>query len=108
MCARERGGVMHGGCMCGQGVHVWPGGAWPGERVWLGGMNGWGRACMGGACMMGAYVAGGPASQGGVHDTQGPPGRYYGYSIRSMSGRYASYWNAFLFRKLNIKEFKIF
>ena len=35
-----------------------------------------------------ASVVGGHAWQGGVH------GRYY--EIRSMSGRYASYWNAFL------------
>ena len=26
-----------------------------------------------------------------------PPGRYYGYGIRSVSGLYAFYWNAFLF-----------
>ena len=34
---------------------------------------------------------GGHAWQGGVR------GRYY--EIRSMSGRYASYWNAFLLQK---------
>ena len=32
---------------------------------------------------------------GGVHGTHAPSRRYY--EIRSMSGRYASYWNAFLF-----------
>ena len=38
----------------------------------------------------------GCAWQGGVCATHAPsPGRYY--EIRSMSGRYASYWNAFLF-----------
>ena len=30
--------------------------------------------------------------------------RHYGYGIRSMSGRYASYWNAFLFWKWNTKD----
>ena len=38
---------------------------------------------------------------GGMHGrgacmTCTPPGRYYGYGMRSMSGRYASYWNGFL------------
>ena len=43
----------------------------------------------GGVHGKGAYVA------GGMHGTHvPPPGRYY--EIRSMSGRYASYWNAFL------------
>ena len=37
----------------------------------------------GGVCGRGVCVAG------------GDPGRYY--EIRSMSGRYASYWNVFLF-----------
>ena len=43
-------------------------------------------------------VARGHAWQGGCVP-RAPPGRYYGYGIRSMSGRYASYWNAFLFVK---------
>ena len=34
---------------------------------------------------------------GGLHGMHGPPNRYY--EIRSMSGRYASYWNAFLINK---------
>ena len=43
---------------------------------------------------------GGRAGQGGMHFRGrawqgGVRGRYY--EIRSMSGRYASYWNAFLF-----------
>ena len=32
---------------------------------------------------------------GGVDGMHTPSGRYY--EIRSMSGRYAAYWNAFLF-----------
>ena len=31
--------------------------------------------------------------------THTPLGRYYGYGIRSMRGRYTSYWNAFLLLK---------
>ena len=45
---------------------------------------------------------GGMRGKGGVHGggpCMPPPGRYYGYGIRSMSGRYASYWNAFLFKE---------
>ena len=50
---------------------------------------------------------------GGVCDTHVPlPGRYYGYGIRSMSGRYASYWNAFLLEihletVLGLKHFRL-
>ena len=65
-------GGMHGRGRV-AGGHVWPGGhaCW---GVWQGGMCGDGGGC---------------AWQGGM-----PPGRYYW--IRSMRGRYASYWNAFL------------
>ena len=68
---------MAGGGMCDRGMCMVGGHAW------------WGGCMAGGACM------GGHAWQGGVTHT--PPGRYYRYGIRSMSGRYASYWNAFLF-----------
>ena len=60
------------------------------QEFCLGGMHGMG-ACMageGGMCGRGAWQ-GGMLGRGGIH------GRYY--KIRSMSGRYASYWNAFLF-----------
>ena len=56
-----------------------------------------------GACMAGGMHGGGHVWQGGMHGRGGmcathtPLTRYYGYGIRSMSGRYASYWNAFLF-----------
>ena len=50
---------------------------------------------MAGGCMMG-----GMHGRSGISDMYAPlppfPGRYYGYGIWSMSGRYASYWNAFL------------
>ena len=74
--------VVAGGCAWLPGGHVWLGGhSWlPGRCAWLwgcmvvGGMHGCRGVCMvvGGACV--------------------------GYDkIRSMSGRCASYWNAFLF-----------
>ena len=101
-CSRERAWLLWGGmCGCSEGGHAWllqggvhgfcQGGAW---CAWflLGGVHGfcWGACgffrgvCMvfsGGACMV-------------------FPGRgaCIGYDeIRSMSGQYASYWNAFLF-----------
>ena len=66
-------GGMHGG------GHAW----WGACVVVVGvcmavGVHGWGACMVGGACMV---------ALGGVH------------RIRSMSGRYASYWNAFLLRK---------
>ena len=54
-----------------------------------GGMCGWG-----GMCGRGAYVAVGCAWQGVVRGSGSMRDRY---CDRSMSGRYASYWNAFLF-----------
>ena len=84
-------GVHGGGCIAG-------GCAWLGVCAWLGGVHGRG-ACMAGGGMRGR----GCAWLGAVHGGGGghvwhafPPGRYYGYGIPSMSGRYASYWNAFL------------
>ena len=67
------GGGMHGsGCVHDQGVCM------AGGHVW------WGACMAGGTCVA-----------GGMRDMH-PPGRYYGYGIRSMSGLYASYWNTFL------------
>ena len=65
------GACMAGGHMHGRGVHAWQGVCMAGGYVWQGGMHG-----------MGACVA------GGMHS-------WY-YETRSISGRYASYWNAFL------------
>ena len=48
----------------------------------------------GGACMAGGHVWWGRAWWGGHVWQGGMHGRYH--EIRSMSGRYASYWNAFL------------
>ena len=63
--------------------------AWQGVACMAGGMRG-----------MGACMAGGRACGGGIHGRrgcalQGPHPRRY-HEIRSKSGRYASYWNAFL------------
>ena len=91
MCGRDGGvhgggprvcvvGGMHGRGMCGGGMHG-RGCAWWGH-VWQEGMHVKGD-------MRGRGVHGGGCMVGGMH------GRYY--EIRSMSGRYASYWNAFLF-----------
>ena len=96
MCG-QRGPCMAGACMVG-GMHG-RGHAWQGVMrgrgyVWQGGEDVWqGEAC----------VAGGHESVHGRGHGRGvcmactppPPDRYY--KIQSMSGRYASYWNAFLF-----------
>ena len=86
--------------------------AWQGACAW------WGGACMaggmcgrvGGMCsrghawwgayMVGVCMTGGHVWQGGVHAMHAPT-RHYDIG-RSMRGRYASYWNAFLFLKLII------
>ena len=76
-----------GACVAGghalQGVHAWQGGAWV-----VGGMGGGGHGR--GACVMGACMP------------RTPPSGYYGYGIRSISGQYASYWNAFLYLKISV------
>ena len=51
-------------------------------------------------CVVGMHCRGDAwgSMHGGGHTWQRDVrGRYYGYGIRSMSGRYASYWNAFLY-----------
>ena len=100
-----------------------------GRHAWQGGMGGGGGACVarewvaGGTCMAGGHVYQGSCHawlgsmcgrghvwQGGVHGRgcawQGPcmAGGVYGryYEIRSMSRRYASHWNAFLLRMLEV------
>ena len=70
------------GGMCGCGGHAW---------LW-GGVHG----CRGHAWLQGVCVV-----VGGMHGCRGvcvvAGGAFMGYDeIRSMSGRYASYWNAFL------------
>ena len=78
------GSVCGRGGMSGRG-HVWQ------EEVCVAGGYVWLGACIVGACMAGwACMAGRHAWQGGVR------GRKNG----NYSGRYASYWNAFLFNIL--------
>ena len=70
---------MHGRAgVCMAGGHVWQG------------------ACMAGCVHGGCAWQGGHAWWAAMHGG-GMSGRYYGHGIRSMSGRYASYWNAFLY-----------
>ena len=88
---------VHGGSVRGRG-HAW--GRWGmcGGGVHGGGMRGGGHAWQG-ACVArgwGSAWQRGHAWQGGGRACHS---RYYG--IRSMSGRYASYWNAFLFKHFN-------
>ena len=68
-----------------------------GGMCMVGGVHGCGGACMVvGACTVvgGMHRCGGGVVAGGV---------CVGYNeIRSMSGRYASYWNAFLFMYDNV------
>ena len=108
------GYVFTGVCLSTRGGHVWL--LWRGGCVLAAGGAGM-RGCSGGGCMValgwGACVvfSGGGACvvfSGGVcvvFSGGGVRGFVQwvvcvGYDeIRSMSGRYASYWNAFLFRK---------
>ena len=86
-CMAGRGHAWQGVCMAGRG-HAWQGPCMVGGDVhgrghaWQGGMHGRGVCMTGGMCCRGhAWHA-------------CPLGRYY--KIHSMSGWYASYWNAFL------------
>ena len=81
----------------------------------------WQGVCVVGACLAGGMCGEGHAWQGvcaagwacmaGGHAWQGtcmactPPARYY--EIRSMSGRYASYWNAFLLSRKFILAYSV-
>ena len=62
----------------------------------MGGVHGEG----GGTCVAGGHVWIGVHGSWGVHAMHAcpPPSRHHGYGIRSMSGRYTSYWNAFLLK----------
>ena len=72
-----KGGVHDRGCVCGGG-----------DMCGRGSMHGR-EGCVAGACMAGMHGRG--CAWQGMH---APPRGYD--EIRSMSGRYASYWNAFL------------
>ena len=100
-------GGMHGrGGMCGRGACMAGGVCVAGGHAWQRGMHGrgctWQGACMArGACMAGGHLWHGGRCGRGVCMAGGMCGmhtphtdRYY--EIQSMSGWYASYWNAFL------------
>ena len=98
MCGCSRGGMR--GCSGGHVWLLWGGmhGCSGGCMVLLGGM----RGCSGGACVValgGVHGCSGGmrgCSRGGAWFFQGGV-RVFFHEIRSMSGRYVSYWNAFLF-----------
>ena len=81
--------VHMGMCMAGGG-DMHGGGHALGVCAWLGGMHGWGACVDGGHAWPGACVA----REGGAASPPPPDTTRYD---RSMSGRYASYWNAFLY-----------
>ena len=85
--------VAHGGaCMVARGACVVALGG--GMRGCSGGVHG----CSRGACMVAPWGACVVAPGGGAWLLRGGGGmRGFFDEIRSMSGRYASYWNAFLF-----------
>ena len=62
--------------------HAWRGAVW------------WGGACMAGGVHGGGVCMAGGGMLGGGQGTHIPPRG--NDEIRSMSGRYVSYWNAFL------------
>ena len=119
-CVVEEGYVWLRGCVHGCGGHAWlQGGVWlwgscvvVGEGVCMVAKgHAWlpdGCAWLWGACV----VAGGMCGCGG-HAwllggmVRGCEGACIGYDeIRSMSGRYASYWNAFLLSLNSLKTFR--
>ena len=98
----HRGGVLAGG-VHGRGC-LWQG-------TYIGGVCGGGHACLG-ACVAGSVCVAWGGMCGGVHAWHRgvwwghawhtrTPSRYY--EMRSMSRRYASYWNAFLFETSKAK-----
>ena len=109
-CMVAPGGGVHGcsrgACVVapGGGMRGCSGGACmvaPGGHAWL--LQGAMRGCSGGACVVApgggsVWLLGGAC----VVAPEGACVRGFFDEIRSMSGRYASYWNAFLFENLFI------
>ena len=93
-------GMVHGRGHAWLGECVWQGGmrgrevCMPRGCAWPGGMCGWGDMHGWGVCM-----AGGCAWPGGVHGQGGMCGMHvpHPWPDTTRCGRYASYWNAFLF-----------
>ena len=104
--------VGRGACVAGGRGHAWwrRGHVWQVGGMYGGGMHGRGHAWLGGVhSRMSIHGRWGHVWQGGIvwhtfPPAMHPPGRCVPYmppgrcyDIRSMSGQYASYWNAFLF-----------
>ena len=95
----HRGVCMAGG-MHGRGVCVWQGACMAGVCVCVaGGMHGRGHVWQG-VCVAGGMHSRDHVWQQGMHGTHVPPLARY-YEIRSMSGRYASYFNHLKRKTLN-------
>ena len=83
-----------GACMAGD-MHGRGGVCMAGGTCVVGSMHGRGGMRGKGVCMARGHAwQGCVCVAGGWHGREGMHGRYY--EIQSMSGRYASYWNAFL------------
>ena len=122
------GGVCSGGCLLWGGVCS-GGCLLPGEVSALGGIYSWGRSVLGGCLACGGVCLGGVSALGGVcswgcliggvvcswgcliwgfvcsqgvsqHALRQTPHQEAELGIRSMSGQYAFYWNAFLYHML--------
>ena len=102
-----------GACMAGGVCMVVAGHAWQvGEHVWQGGMHGSEHVWQGGCVWQGACVAEGHAWQGACMAGGGHAWWRHAWHthtltdtvIRSMSGWYTSYWNAFLLEEVNFFE----
>ena len=107
-----QGGARVAGGACMVGGHVWQGGhAWWGQRwhgaCMAGDVHGRGRAWQGGHVWQGGHArlgvhGRGACMAGGMHAVHPPQQILRDTVIWSMSGRYASYWNAFLVTLLTL------
>ena len=86
-CVAKGGHAWRGGGVCGEGGHAW-------QRRACVAKGGWG-ACV---AKWGAWQGGHAWQRGHVCHTQPTPLPTTTRYSRSMRGRYASYWNAYLFR----------
>ena len=85
-----RGGCMAGGC-------VWQGGVCGRGACMAGGVHGKGGMHGRGCAWQGVCMAGGVHGKGGMHGKGACiAGGIHGRRDGNCSGRYASYWNAFL------------
>ena len=103
-CVAEEGACMAEGGKHGRGACMAAGMCMAGVCMAEGGMHGRGGHVWQGACMAGGGHSWQEMCMAGGHAWHiCPPPRYY--EIRSMSGRYASYWNAYLFYIVSFVSF---